>query len=934
MNTQKSKLMIIDGNALIHRSFHALPNTMRTKSGQVTNAVYGFILALFKAVKDLKPSHIILTMDEKGPTFRHEFYQEYKANRIKQPDELYTQMPLARQIAEALNIPIFSLSGFEADDLIGTIVKKIDGQIEKVILTGDMDSLQLINTHTSVYSLSRGISESVLYNEKKVLEKYNLHPDQIVDYKALRGDPSDNIPGVKGIGEKTASALLNDFKTLENLYKILKNDLKLAQSKIKPRVIELLNTHEDDAFISQKLARINQEVDIEINLEKARFGNFNEEKLIQILKELEFESLIPRIKELNKTDNLKEDKFERNQNLFNYKILKTEKEFQDFLTKIKKQKEFSFDIEGTSNHPIETEILGIGFSWRPKEAYYLPLKAPFKKEQQGNLFETVKDQEIKNINEKLTALKSIFEDKNILKNGHNFKYDLSVLENYNIHTSGLNFDTRLASYLLDPGMRNHNLETLSFAELGHEKINKTDLLGKGQKKQEYFEVEETRLGNYCCEDADCTNQLIKPLKTKLENYHLIKLFQELEIPLIPVLIKMERNGILIDKNYLIKMEKIALKKIDELTKEIYSISGEVFNINSTQQLQVILFQKLKLPTQNITKTKTGVSTASAELEKLRASHPIINLIEEHRETSKLLNTYIQALPNLINPRTQRLHTSFNQTSTATGRLSSQDPNLQNIPVKSEFGRLIRQAFIAQPGYKLVSLDYSQIELRLAAHLSDDETMLAIFKTKGDIHTATAAKINKIKLEEVSQELRSKAKAINFGVLYGQGPHGLAEVANISFEEAREFIQKYFEAFQGVKKYIENCITQARENGFVETILGRRRYLPEINSGMSQLQKAAERMAINTPIQGSAADLIKLAMLKTHKIIEEKFNLNNKEIVRLLLQVHDELIFEIREDKVAEIIPQLKEIMQTCYPNELKVPIVVDIEVGDNWNEMS
>jgi len=927
MSQKKSKLIIIDGNALIHRSFHALPPTMTTKDGQMINAVYGFTTTLIKAIKDLKPKYVVLTLDEAGPTFRHKEYKEYKATRIKQADELYAQIPIVRRVANAFNIPIFSKQGFEADDLIGTITKQINDKVEKFILTGDMDTLQLIDDNTKVYTISRGIADSVTYDANQVFEKYGLNVSQIIDYKALRGDPSDNIPGVRGIGEKTATTLLQEFETLEKLYKEIEKNSPNIEEKIKPRIIELLKKYKDDAFLSKNLATIKCDVDIDFELDKAIFGKFDKDKIVKLFSELEFNSLLPRVQKLGSSltsEEVGEDKFARNEKLFNYQLVNQEKDFQEFFKKIKAQDYFTFDTETTSKNSIEADLLGISFAWQDKEAYYLEIKSLKPKAgNQEDLFNYGNNFE--KINPWLEQLKPIFEDKKIKKAGHNIKYDINVLASYDIKVKGVYFDTRVASYILNPGTRQHDLDSLAFAELGHDKINKEDLLGKGKNKITYQEVEVKKMANYSCEDADFTHRLIAKLKSKLKKQKIDKLFYKLELPLVSILANMEQVGILIDEKYLSKMNTKLSLRIQEVSKKIYKEADETFNINSTKQLKVVLFEKLEIPTLTISKTKTGFSTAAKELEKLRDEHDIIPLIQEYRELSKLLSTYIVALPRLINPITKRIHTSFNQTITSTGRLSSLKPNLQNIPIKSELGREIRKTFVAKPGFKFLSLDYSQIELRLAAHLSGDEKMIQAFCNNCDIHASTAAAINDVKLEDITKQMRREAKAINFGVLYGQGPHGLAQAANITYARAKEFIDQYFNVYKGVKKYIDNTIEKTRELEFVETLFGRRRYLHDINSTVMQVKKAAERMAVNTPLQGTAADLIKMAMIKVYSLIED----NND--IKMLLQVHDELVFEVKEELVKNLALKIKDIMENII--KLKVPIDVHIGIGDNWGEL-
>ncbi|MFH1661940.1 MAG: DNA polymerase I [Candidatus Falkowbacteria bacterium] len=918
MIKNNKKLIIIDGNALIHRSFHALPPTMVTKKGEMTNAVYGFTTVLLKAIREFKPDYVALTLDKKAPTFRHEKYKEYKAKRVKAPDELYKQIPRVKEIAKVFNIPIYEMSGYEADDLIGTISKTVDGKIEKIIVTGDMDTLQLVNEHTKVYTMSRGLSDSVIYNIKQVQERYRgLKPDQMIDYKALRGDPSDNIPGVRGIGEKTATELLRNFKTLDGVYK------NLDSKKVKPRISELLKKYKEDAFMSKDLATIKCDVKIDFKLEDAKFGDYKKEEIVKLFSELDFKSLISRIKEVEKED--KEiDKFARNKKMFKYYLVDDDKKFEDFLKKLKKQKEFAFDTETSCFNPVCPELLGISFSWENGVAYYLEI-ANKKSEVKNDLF-NYKNKEDKNNLLKLDWLKKmkpIFEDEKIKKFGHNIKYDIKVVGCYDIDTQGVEFDTMIASYLLNPGTRQHNLDSLTFSETGHEKISKKDLLGAGKDKITFSEVGIEKLYNYSCEDADFTNRLVLKLRPQLKKQKLDKLFHEIEMPLVKVLGSMETNGMRIDTNFLAKISSKTRKKIHELEKKIYKQAGMKFNINSTQQLRDVLFEKLEIPSMNIKRNKTGFSTGADELVKLKDLHPIIKLIQEYRELAKLISTYIDALPKLVNEKTGRVHTSFNQSVTATGRLSSTEPNLQNIPVRTELGREIRKAFVADKGYKLVSLDYSQIELRIAAHMSGDKKMIKAFNNNVDIHRMTASEINQVSPDEVTSEMRRQAKAVNFGILYGQGPRGLSQGADIPYSRAKEFIDQYFLVYNDVKKFIDKTIEHAREKEYVETMFNRRRYLPEINSSVMQVKKSAERMAINTPLQGTAADMIKVAMAEIFKTLSPE--------TKMLLQVHDELLFEIKNDEVEKWTKKIKDIMENVI--KLKVPVVVDVKVGENWGEM-
>jgi DNA polymerase-1 len=930
MNKQRKKIMILDGNALIHRSFHALPLTLTTKSGEIVNAVYGFTSFLLKAVTEFRPDYIALTLDKAGPTFRHERYKEYKATRVKAPDELYDQFGRIKEIAAAFNIPVYEKSGFEADDLIGTITKLVDDQIDKIIVTGDMDTLQLVDGTTFVYAMSRGLQDSILYDEQEVKNKYDFNPNQLVDFKALRGDPSDNIPGVRGIGEKTATELIKDFKTLEAVYK------NIDSPKIKDRIRELLKTYQQDALMSKELATIKRDVKINFKLADVVFGDYDQTKVLKLFAELEFKSLLAKFKlvddkvidqDIKNATKQHNDKFARNASEFNYVLVDSEDKFKKFLAELKQQKEFTFDTETSSLDNHTAKLLGVSFSWQPGVAYYVVIDGSKDKTNQDTLFNYKSDEITDHSHVWLQKLKPIFINEDIKKNAHNMKFDAKVMASFGIEVRGVHFDTMIASYLLNPDNRQHNLDNLVFTELGHEKISTDDLIGTGRNKISFAEVIPEKMAQYSGEDADFTQRLVKKLSTELKREKLTKLFFDMEMPLVPVLAKMETNGILVDVKYLKKFDKELDGKLNTLQKQIVKLAGKDFNIASVQQLREVLFNKLNISTEGISKTKTGFSTGAAELEKLKGRHEIIDAILEYRELNKLSTTYVKALPKLVNAVTGRVHTSFNQTVAATGRLSSSNPNLQNIPIRTELGSRIRRSFIVPPGRKLLALDYSQIELRLAAHLSGDLKMIQAFNEGLDIHTATAAQINGVKIEEVTKQMRRAAKATNFGIIYGQGPHGLSESAGISFLEARDFIDKYFITFKGIKEYIDNTVQSAKENGYVETLFNRRRYLSDINSSMVMIRRQAERMAVNTPLQGTAADMIKVAMIKVHAVLERKY----QDKIKLVLQVHDELIFEVDETIVKEVAGLVKEIMENVI--KLKVPVIVDAKVGDNWEEM-
>ncbi len=930
--------MIVDGNALIHRSFHALPPTMATKNGEITNAVYGFTSFLLRALKEFSPEYVAVTFDLKGPTFRHEKYDAYKATRIKAPDELYAQMPRVKEVVRSLNIPIYELKGYEADDLIGTIARSTDGSIKKIIVTGDMDTLQLVNEHTQVYTMSRGLTESVTYDEDAVRNRFGLEPSQLIDYKALRGDPSDNIPGVRGIGEKTAVDLLKEFGSLKALYEYVRNT-DAHSNRIKPRILEMLKVSEKGAKLSQDLAKIRCDAPMAFKLEDSKREGFNLDAAADLFSELEFKSLLPRLKDIHAVRRegqddsaAKKNKFKRNREMFKYRLINDAKSFSIFEKKLNsyirsaREPMVAFDTETTSFDPLDCELLGISLSWYEGEAYFIMVppdeRMKNKNSEQGGLFGST----LSALPKTLARIRNFLEDERIHKVAHNAKFDIRVLKSYGINVRPVSFDTMIASYLLNPGSRQHNLDAVTFSEVGFDKISKDDLLGKGRERIPFASVPLENLSLYSCEDADFTRRLYEILFARLQREELWELFSKVEMPLVPVLAAMEDRGVRINVRLLKSLEQKLSSSIRAIEKKIWKEAGTVFNVNSTKQLREVLYDRLGIATDGVARIRSGLSTKASELEKLNGHHPIIAHIQEYRELSKLQSTYLVALPKLVNKHTGRLHTSFNQTITSTGRLSSADPNLQNIPVRTDLGNEVRKAFVSEPGYSLVSLDYSQIELRLAAHLSGDQKMISAFKKGLDIHTSTAAEIYGIALEDVTKEMRREAKAINFGILYGQGPHGLSQTAGIPYAQAKEFIDGYFRTFSCIKGYIESSVASARTKGYVMTLFGRKRPIPEIDSSVVQVRKAAERMAVNTPIQGTAADMLKTAMIRIGKLLEGR-----EGEARMILTVHDELVFEIKEGLEHELAKDLAKIMESVI--KLDVPVLVDVFYGKSWGDM-
>ncbi|MFA5030242.1 MAG: DNA polymerase I [Patescibacteria group bacterium] len=909
-NSKKDIFLVIDANSLMHRSFHALP-PFATKDGTVVNAVYGFLSTLLKAVKDFSPRYVVAAFDLPGGTFRHETFKEYKATREKAAQELYDQFPIMKEVLEVMGISILQKEKYEADDIIGTVVQEKRPNANYIILTSDMDALQLVDDDTSVYRLRKGINDIVLFDEKGVKEKYGLTPNQIVDFKALRGDPSDNIPGVKGIGEKTAVELLQIFQTLDGIYEALeKND-----SRFKPSVKTKLHEHKKEAYMSQTLARIVRDVPITIDTDDVTWESYDAQKTQKVFQKYEFKSLLNRLPtpeslapEAKAKPVSKESKpvFRPHaETSAIYTLINSDADFKTFLKKLETQKAFAVDTETTGTDALQAKLLGISVAWETGEAYYL------------NIADHPKW---------LEDLKPVFENPNIQKFGHNIKYDYHVLREAGVNLEPLSFDSMIASYLIRPGIRQYSLDSMVFKELGYTMQPIEDLIGKGKTQITMDKVPVDQVSWYAAEDADFTHQLVDALQPQLKEHELEKLFHEIEMPLVHVLAGMEAAGVEIDSTFLSGMQKDMHKKITGLEKTIYKEAGHEFNINSPLQLKEILFDELGLSQEGLSKTKTGVSTAAAELEKLQGTHPIIDSIMEYREYAKLQSTYVTALPKLVNPKTGRVHTSYNQTIAATGRLSSSDPNLQNIPIRTALGNEIRKAFVAHKGNILLSADYSQVELRIVASLADDEKMMDAFKKGEDIHTRTAAFMFDVPIDQVTKDMRSSAKEVNFGVLYGMGAWGLASRRKISREKARDFIERYFSVYEGVYNFLEHTRVTAQEQGYVETLMGRKRYLPEIYSGMRQVRASAERMAVNFPVQGTAADILKIAMIEIYKKLPE-VSLKS----RMILQVHDELVFEVPEADAEKVARFVKKEMESVA--KLKVPLITDVSRGANWGDM-
>lgn len=879
---------MVDGHGLLYRAFYAIPQ-LTTTYGQVVNAIYGFTMILIKLLEEEKPEYIVITFDTPVPTFRHKEFKEYKAHRKKMPDELISQIPLIKEIINNYNIAICSKEGYEADDVIGTLAKEAEKRnCNTIIVTGDKDAFQLISPHTKIMSTIKGVTEVKIYDEAAIREKYGVEPEKIVDILALKGDSSDNIPGVPGVGEKTAIALIKEFGGVEN---ILSNTEKISKKSLR----EMIREYEDQIKMSKMLATIVKEVPIKYDFDSFRVKLPNYKELWKIFKKYEFKNLLKKIAPKINNEKIK----------LEFNLIDTEEKLVGLTNEIIERKYFSFYLVTSSTNAISANILGIALSFKDNENYYIPLFIL-------NLIENSKCLSLELV---LNKLRPCFENQGIIKISHKLKFNFIVLHRHKVEIEGNNFDTMIAAYLLNPSSENYNLINLFWEYLKYLKNSEN----KESKQNTIMSIEDA------CENAQNILKLKDILEEKMEEKNLTSLFRKVEMPLVKILGDMEINGIKMNINFLKEMSRQVDTRLGELKKTIYNLSGTEFNINSPKQLSVVLFERLKLPV--IKKTKTGYSTNADVLNILGPQHKIVSFILEHRELVKLKNTYIDKLPFLVDSKTKRIHTSFHQTVTSTGRLSSSEPNLQNIPIRTEMGREIRKAFIAEEGLELLSADYSQIELRILAHLSKDESLLNAFQNDEDIHAHTASGIFNLDQNIISKQMRRMAKVINFGIIYGMSSYGLARNLGIGREEAEKYINNYFFRYQGVKKYIEREKEEARKKGYVLTLLNRRRYLEGINSKDKNIREFNERIAINAPIQGSAADLIKLAMIKIDKSFKkEKFK------SRLLLQIHDELIFEVYKPELKKVKSIIKEIME--HSLEISVPIKVNLKRGNNWAELN
>ncbi len=960
------KFALIDGNALVHRAFHALP-PLTSPKGELVNAVYGVATMLLKVLQEMHPEYAAAAFDTPVPTFRHVEFEAYKAQRGPAPEGLHEQFGRVHELLKDLGIPTYRADGYEADDLLGTLSRQAREQgVDVVIVTGDTDALQLVAPGITVLTSRKGFTDTVLYDEQGVRERYGVDPAQLVDMKALKGDASDNIPGVPGVGEKTASKLVSEFGSLDGIYAGL--------DRLPEKQRQLLTSYREQAYFSRRLAQIVTDVPVQLELEKCRLGSYDRARLVELFRELNFKSLVDRIPKAWQDNGANgesgatagEEGLEGQLALFalgsagasasqapvhrtvpdagqglaaatagsvkaGYQVVSDEAQLAKLVESLRGAPFFALDLETTGTDPLKADLVGLSFSTEPGIAYYVPvghlppsarglslLTAESPEEAEEELEQLPRD-------EVLLALKPLLENERILKCAHNGKYDMLVLSRYGVEVRGMQFDTMVAAYLLESTQRSLGLKDLAWSRLKVEMATYQSLAGKGKNAVTLDQLPVRRVADYSCADADMTLRLKVDLQPELTSTGLEPLFERVEMPLVPVLVDMERVGVAVDVDYLKELSRELYQRTRELETAISESVGHSFNLASTQQLASVLFGELKLsPTR---KTKTGYSTDADVLEELRGTHPVVELILEHRQLTKLKSTYVDALPLLVNSRTNRLHTSFNQTATATGRLSSSDPNLQNIPIRTEMGRRVRKAFVAEKeSWTLLSADYSQIELRVLAHMTGDPALVEAFRRGEDIHAATAAQVYGIPIADVTPTERRIAKTVNFGVLYGMSDYGLSRDTGLQRKEAAAFIESYFQRYRSVAGFFDKVKQDAVEKGYVNTLLGRRRYIPEIRTTHKGLKQAAERMAINMPIQGTAADIIKIAMINLHHRIREQ-GLK----ARMILQVHDELLFECPREEMELLAREVKRIMESAMA--MQVPLVVDLKIGHNWDEM-
>ena len=926
-DSKKPPFILVDGSSYLFRAFHGLPPLTNSK-GQDTGAIYGVVNMLKSLIKQYNPTHMAVIFDAKGKTFRDDIYKEYKANRPPMPDELRSQIEPLHAIIKAMGLPVIVESGVEADDVIGTLAKHATEKgIDTLISTGDKDMAQLVNEHVTLINTMT----NQLMDVEGVNTKFGIPPELVIDFLALKGDKVDNIPGVPGVGDKSAQALLNGIGGIDDIYKNLDKiaDLSFRGSK---SMAAKMQEYEEQARLSYTLATISIDLDLDYDVETLMPCQADNEQLRDLFAEYEFKRWHAEVSALiaggdtsganANTNEEKSDSAEESEQSESVEIDKSkyetvldEERFNAWVAKLEKAELIAFDTETTSLNYMDAELVGVSFCIEEGEAAYVPVAHDYPDAPAQLSREFVLD-----------ALKPILESDTVIKVGQHIKYDKNVLANYDITLNGIGFDTMLESYVLNSTAQRHDMDSLALAYLGHKTIHFEEIAGKGAKQLTFNQISLEEAGPYAAEDADITLRLHNAIWTKLKEIPELKnLLIDVEVPLACVLSRMEQEGVLIDSQRLLQQSQDLATRIAELESEVHEEAGEPFNLGSTKQLQHVLFEKMSLPI--IKKTPKGApSTSEDVLQELALEYPLPKKIMEYRGLTKLKNTYTDKLPKMINHRTGRVHTSYHQAVTATGRLSSTDPNLQNIPIRNEEGRRVRQAFVPREGNKFVAADYSQIELRIMAHLSGDKGLLDAFAHGKDIHKATAAEVFGVPLDEVTTEQRRSAKAINFGLIYGMSAFGLSKQLNIPRNEAQKYMDLYFERYPGVLEYMDSTRESAKEKGYVETVFGRRLYLPDIKASNGARRKGAERAAINAPMQGTAADIIKMAMIK----VDDWIRKNASDDVTMMMQVHDELVFEIKEDKVETYVSTITALMESAAT--LNVPLVVEAGVGENWDE--
>jgi DNA polymerase-1 len=886
---EKKTLFLIDGTAYIHRAFHAIRN-LRNSQGLPTNAVFGFTRMLIKLIEDRHPEYAVICFDARGPTFRHKIYADYKANRPPMPEDMAVQIPYIKQVVQGFRLPVMEMTGYEADDLIGTLARQAQARdFSVVMVTGDKDFMQLVTDTVTIWD---PMKDKVI-DVSAVREIAGVSPEQIVDVMGLSGDTADNVPGVPGIGPKTASSLIQSFGSIDNLYEAVET---ISQKKQKENLIRF----KDQALLSRQLVTIDTDCPVAFSPECFKRQEPDSNVLAGLFKTLEFRALQQAFPAT------------ADRRAKTYRGIRDKEALDELAAQLSAADIFAIDTETTSPDPMKASLVGLSFAVTPDAAVYIPC---------GH--HDVEDFGQLPIDMVLDALRPVLQDPKKAKVGQNIKYDWIVLERHGVSLSGVAFDTMVASYLLNPSKRAHNLDQIALDFLDYQKISFQEVAGKGKVLDGFAGVPIEKGIDYACEDADITLLSYRVLSEKLDALGLTALMQTVEMPLVPVLKAMEMTGVCVNRNHLAKLSKSFAQQIETIEDDIHRMAGETFNINSPQQLGAILFEKLKLPVQKRTKKKTGYSTDVDVLTTLAVHHELPALVLRHRSLVKLKSTYTDALQELIHPDTGRIHTSYNQTVTATGRLSSSEPNLQNIPVRTEEGRQIRAAFVPRPGWTMVSADYSQIELRILAHCSQDPILIQAFVEDQDIHTRTASEVFEVFPQMITDELRRQAKAINFGIIYGMSPFGLSRQLGISQKMAKTYIHNYFSRYKGVKRFMDETIAAAEKTGQTATLLERIRLLPDIHSKNRTVKQFAERMAINTPIQGSAADLIKLAMIRVHEALAA-----GKWRASMLLTVHDELVFEVPPEELEALSAMVTEIMEGVW--DLRVPLKVNLASGKNW----